>query len=116
MQGQTRGARESGGGEGDAVQHAVPSGSSPPLAPRRREHRDAPSSWSAVPLDAEAVRQLARRRIGYFGAVFLALSSAFYLRNAIAIGLLEHVWPPLGHPMFLLHTGAIAVHAAEWVL
>jgi serine/threonine-protein kinase len=97
--GQARGAGQ--GGSGEAA---------------RAERRHEPSSWSAVPLDAEAARQLARRRIGYFGAVFLVLSSAFYVRNAIAIALLEHVWPPLGHPMFLLHTAAIAVHAAEWVI
>jgi hypothetical protein len=76
--------------------------------------REGPSSWSAVPLDAEATRQLARRRIGYFAAVFLVLSVAFYSRNAIAIAILERAWPPLGHPAFLLHTAAIALHALEW--
>ena len=102
---------------GGADAHAEPAESNPPFTPARRgEGRDAPSSWSAVPLDAEAARQLARRRIGYFGAVFLTLSTAFYLRNAIAIAFVEQTWPPLGHPMFLLHTGAIAVHAAEWLL
>jgi predicted Ser/Thr protein kinase len=74
------------------------------------------SSWSAVPLDAEATRELSRRRIGYFGAVFLCLSVAFYLRNAIAIAVLEHAWPPLGHPAFLLHTTAIALHAGQWLV
>jgi eukaryotic-like serine/threonine-protein kinase len=74
------------------------------------------SNWSAVPLDAEATRQLARRRIGYFSAVFLLLSIAFYVRNAVAIAVLEHVWPPIGHPAFLLHTAAITLHAAEWLV
>jgi eukaryotic-like serine/threonine-protein kinase len=112
--GRARGARATGAGEG--AQPEWIGDTVPPPPSQHDEPVDTPSSWSAVPLDAEAARQLARLRIGYFGAVFLVLSSAFYLRNAIAIGLLEHAWPPLGHPMFLLHTGAIAVHAAVWGL
>jgi eukaryotic-like serine/threonine-protein kinase len=74
------------------------------------------SSWSAVPLDADAARELLRRRVGYFAAIFVCLSAAFYLRNAIAIALVERAWPPLGHPAFVLHAVAIALHAAEWLV
>jgi hypothetical protein len=74
------------------------------------------SSWSAVPLDADATRELLRRRVGYFAGIFVCLSVAFYLRNAIAIGLVERAWPPLGHPAFLLHAAAITLHVAEWLV
>ncbi|HTV18986.1 MAG TPA: hypothetical protein VMG12_09955, partial [Polyangiaceae bacterium] len=72
------------------------------------------SGWSAVPLDEEASRRLAQRRIGFYAGVFLLLSVAFYLRNAIAIAVLSGASPPLGHPAFLLHVAAIVVHAAQW--
>jgi serine/threonine-protein kinase len=72
------------------------------------------SGWSAVPLDEEASRRLTQQRIGFFGGVFLVLSVAFYLRNAVAIAVLSEAWPPLAHPAFLLHGGAIALHLAQW--
>jgi hypothetical protein len=70
--------------------------------------------WSAVPLDAEAGRRLAQQRIGFFGGVFLVLSVAFFLRNAIAIGVLSGSWPPFTHPAFLLHEAALVLHGAQW--
>lgn len=70
--------------------------------------------WSAVPKDAEANRQLSNLRVSYFAGVFLILSVAFFLRNAIAIALLERAWPPLMHPAFLLHLGALALHTLQW--
>ena len=72
-------------------------------------------SWSSVPRDAEAARQLASRRVGYFAGVFLLLSIGFYARNALAIAILERTWPPLGAPPFLLHLAAMAGHAAQWL-
>jgi eukaryotic-like serine/threonine-protein kinase len=70
--------------------------------------------WSAVPLDAEASRRLVQQRVGFFGGVFLLLSVAFYLRNALAIAVLSAAAPPFGHPAFLFHVGAIALHATQW--
>jgi eukaryotic-like serine/threonine-protein kinase len=72
------------------------------------------SGWSAVPLDAEASRRLAQRRIGFFAGVFLALSVAFFLRNSIAIAVLTGTWPPFAHPAFLLHGAALALHTGQW--
>jgi hypothetical protein len=74
------------------------------------------SNWSAVPLDAEATRQLLRQRVRYFAGLFLLVSVAFYLRNAIAIGLIEQIWPPLLAAPFLFHAAALALHAAEWLV
>src|SRR5688572_20711208 len=74
------------------------------------------SGWSAVPLDAEASRRLAQRRIGFFAGVFLALSVAFFLRNSIAIAVLSGTWPPFTHPAFLLHGAALALHTGQWSL
>jgi hypothetical protein len=78
--------------------------------------RSAPASWSAVPLDAEANRQLLRHRVGYFAGLFLLVSLAFYLRNAIAIALIEQIWPPLTLAPFLFHAVAIGVHLVQWLL
>ena len=72
------------------------------------------SDWSAAPVGAEAHRELTRRRVGYFSAVFLVVSLVFYARNAAAIALLERKIPPFSHPAFLLHTAAIGVHAGAW--
>lgn len=75
----------------------------------------APPNWSSVPRDAQAARQLASRRVGYFAGVFLLLSLGFYLRNALAIAILERTWPPLAAPPFLFHLVAIAGHAVQWL-
>jgi hypothetical protein len=75
----------------------------------------APAAWSTVPSDAAADQRLSSHRVGFFGGVFLVLSAAFYLRNALAIALLEHTWPPLGAAPFLLHLAAIGVHAGVWL-
>jgi eukaryotic-like serine/threonine-protein kinase len=75
-----------------------------------------PASWSAVPLDAQANRQLLRHRVGYFAGLFLLVSLAFYLRNAIAIALIEQIWPPLTQAPFLFHAAALGLHAAQWLL
>jgi serine/threonine-protein kinase len=73
-----------------------------------------PTGWATVPVDPEATRLLLGRRIGYFAKVFCLLSAAFYVRNALAIGLLEHSWPPLGAAPFVLHLAALGVHALVW--
>jgi hypothetical protein len=68
-----------------------------------------------VPLDAEASRRLAQQRIGFFAGVFLSLSVAFFLRNAIAIGVLSGAGPPLSHPAFLLlGTRLEAIEIPAW--
>lgn len=72
--------------------------------------------WSAVPGNSEADRVLVNRRLAYFGAAFSLLSFAFYLRNIISISLSERIWPPVGHPLLLIHAAAIAVGALEWWL
>src|SRR5690349_291529 len=82
-----------------------------PFAPAARGEA---SGWSAVPLSDEASRRLAQQRIGFFGGVFLLLSGAFYLRNAIAIAVVSGSAPPLAAPAFLLQAAAIAVHAGQW--
>ena len=76
--------------------------------------RSVPAEWTTVPGDLEATRQLLGRRIAYFAKVFCLLSAAFYLRNALAIALLEHDWPPLGAAPFMLHLAALGVHAIAW--
>jgi eukaryotic-like serine/threonine-protein kinase len=69
-----------------------------------------------VPGDAQAERLLMSRRVGYFSRVFLAVSLAFYLRNALAVAILEQTWPPLGAPPFLFHLAAIGLHVTIWLV
>jgi serine/threonine-protein kinase len=71
--------------------------------------------WTTVPADADGSQRLLSQRVGYFAGVFLLLSVAFYLRNALAIAFLERTWPPLTAPPFLLHLGAIVLHALQWL-
>jgi len=71
------------------------------------ERRAVWAGWTTVPGDEEATRQLWSQRVAYFAAVFLALSAAFYLRNALAIAVLERAWPPLLAAPFLLHAAAL---------
>jgi serine/threonine-protein kinase len=90
--------------------------SAQPAAASNAERRAALAEWATVPAGPEATRQLLSRRVGYFAQVFLLLSAAFYVRNALAIALLEHDSPPLGQAPFLLHLAALAVHAGQWWL
>lgn len=90
--------------------------STQPAASSNAKGRAVAAEWATVPADPEATRQLLGRRIAYFAKVFCLLSAAFYVRNALAIGLLEHGWPPLGAAPFLLHLAALGVHALAWWL
>jgi eukaryotic-like serine/threonine-protein kinase len=99
---------------GGALEATAPAAENAPAD--RREVARALPDWSAAPHDAAAHRELMSRRVAYFGGVFLVLSLAFYVRNAAAIALLERAWPPLAHPAFLLHTAAIGLHAAQWLV
>jgi eukaryotic-like serine/threonine-protein kinase len=72
--------------------------------------------WSAVPGNSEADRVLVNRRVAYFGGAFALLSLAFYVRNVALISFMERAWPPVGHPILLLHTAAIGVGTLQWLL
>jgi serine/threonine-protein kinase len=89
---------------------------SPGISPGAEPRVAALAGWTMVPADAEGIRRLLTQRVGFFARVFLLLSVAFYLRSALAIAFLEDAWPPLGSPPFLLHLGAIGLHALEWAL
>jgi hypothetical protein len=80
------------------------------------ERRAAMAGWTTVPGDEEAKRRLGNQRVAYFARVFLLLSAAFYLRNALAIAVLERAWPPLLALPFLLHAAALAVHGVQWLV